>query len=50
MIRRNINIGYYKFLTEYYNVNKDDIKVCYKNFVMIRNFNIVNDIINKGFL
>ena len=46
MIRRNINIGYYKFLTEYYNVNKDDIKVCYKNFVMIRNFNIMNDIIN----
>jgi len=46
MIRRTLNIGYYKFLTEYYNVNKDNITIHKKQFVMIRNFNIMNDIIN----
>jgi len=47
MVRKVVNIGYHRYLTEFYKHNEFDINESYDNYyVMIRNFDIVNDIIH----
>ena len=47
MIEKILNIGNYQYLSELYTV--DDFRInesIYANFVMLRNFNIINDVVN----
>lgn len=55
MIRQDIRIGdysnigitltSYKYIIDFYKHDVDDISVVYKNFVMLRKYNIINDIV-----
>ena len=46
MVRHTINIGRYQYVTDYYDANIDlGNEVTYSNYLMIRNFKVMNDII-----
>ena len=46
MNRNIVNIGIYKYLVEHYDINVDlKDNQYYSEFVMLRNFTIINDII-----
>lgn len=47
MKRSIINIGNHRFLVEHYDADTDNVNIHhYSEFVMIRNFNIINNIVN----
>jgi len=47
MIRQPINIGHLQYVIDYYDAYFDDF-IHYENFVMIRNYDIMNDVIDDN--
>lgn len=49
MIRQSYNLGGHQYVVDIYDVNKDlKNDIYYRNFIMIRNFDIVNNIISDN--